>query len=79
MDSLTHHIADTDGKQPQMLRTEVVESVLHIHAQGYGSAETNEGAIIVIVKNRGILSLHVFADADETLPTHIINLEGAKL
>ncbi|MCH6585341.1 MAG: hypothetical protein IH810_05865 [Proteobacteria bacterium] len=80
MDSLTVTLKDVaQPTEGQVVRVEVKYELMAIFAEGYGSSHGINGCVAAIEKMDGKLSLLVFADSDQAKPTHIINLEGAKL
>ena len=52
---------------------------LIVHPEGYGVYDTDNSAPIILERYKGRLRLIVCADINEEEPTHIIDLENARV
>lgn len=52
---------------------------LILHPEGYGVWDDDDSAPILLERHQGKLRLIVWADINEEDPTHIIDLEGARV
>ena len=76
MDFLIH-----DGGNGERLKATVADNgngTLLITVEGYGSHEKHAGIIELDCNDNGELMLHVRSDIHHEVPTHRINLEGAR-
>jgi hypothetical protein len=67
------------GEQPVTVAIENHNLALIVHPKGYGVYDDDDSAPILLERHKGKLRLIVWADINSQEPTHIIDLEGARV
>ncbi len=67
------------GTQKVKVSVERDNLALIVHPEGYAVWDTDNSAPIILERYEGRLRLIVWADINEEEPTHIIDLEGARV
>ena len=67
------------GTQKVKVSVERDNLALIVHPEGYAVWDTDNSAPIILERHKGRLRLIVWADINEEEPTHIIDLENARV
>jgi hypothetical protein len=70
---------DPPGTNKISVSVESDDLALVVHPEGYGVYDTDDAAPILLERCEGKLRLIVWADINDQEPTHIIDLENARV